>query len=115
MEMTVELPEELAVRLRPLKDQLPHILELGLRELSAQPGFKGLSEVLEILAQLPAPEKVLNLRPSDPLQQRMRVLLEKNRNEGLTPAEEQEWTRYEYIEHLVRMAKAHATLKQKIE
>lgn len=115
MEMTVELPEDLAVRLRPLKDQLPQILELGLRELSAQPGFKGLSEVLETLAQLPTPEKVLNLRPSDPLQHRMHMLLEKNRNEGLTPAEEEEWARYEYIEHLIRMAKAHAALKRKNE
>jgi hypothetical protein len=40
-------------------------------------------------------------------------LLEKNREEGLTPAEEQEWQQYEYLEHLVRMAKARALLKQK--
>ena len=113
MEMTVKLPEELVTRLRYLEDQLPQILELGLREFNAQPGFKGLSEVLETLAQLPTSEEVLTLRPSEQLQHRIDTLLEKNRNEGLELAEEQEWARYEYLEHLVRRAKAHAALKRK--
>ena len=39
--------------------------------------------------------------------------LEKNREEGLSPAEEQEWQQYEYLEHLVRMAKARALLRQR--
>jgi uncharacterized protein YnzC (UPF0291/DUF896 family) len=58
-------------------------------------------------------KEILSLRPSDALQSRVRELLEKNREEGLTPAEEQEWQQYEYLEHLVRMAKARALLKQK--
>lgn len=32
-------------------------------------------------------------------------LLEQNRREELTPEEEQEWEHYEYLEHLVRLAK----------
>ena len=58
-------------------------------------------------------EEILSLRPSNALQSRVQELLEKNREEGLTPAEEQEWQQYEYLEHLVRMAKARALLKQK--
>ncbi len=35
----------------------------------------------------------------------------KNRKEGLTETEEQEWEQYQYLEHLVRIAKAKALLK----
>ena len=112
MNMTLELPDELATRLRPLEDQIPQILEFGLRELNAkaQHGFKGTADALEILASLPSPEEVLGLRPSEGLQARISALLEKNRKEGLTPKEEQEWESYQYLEHLVRTAKAKAHL-----
>ncbi len=86
---------------------------MGLREVNAssQAGFKGLAEVLELLASLPAPEDVLALRPAPVLEERVKNLLEKNRAEGLSDDEEREWERYEYLEHLVRMAKAKAKLK----
>ncbi len=115
MEITFNLPEELANRLRPLEDELPKILELGLRELnaSAQSGYKGAAEVLEVLAALPTPQEVLALRPSPDLQGRITALLEKNRGEGLSPEEKIEWAQYEYLEHLVRLAKAKAALKLK--
>ena len=113
--VTVELSPDLARRLQPLSDRLPDILEVGLRQWQAaeQPGFQGASEILELLATLPSPEEILALRPSGTLQERVQALLEKNKNEGLSPAEEREWQRYEYLEHLVRMAKAKALLKQK--
>ena len=115
MEITLNIPEELATRLRSVEDQLPRILELGLREFSAptQPGFKGATAVIELLAGLPTPEEILALRPSEDLQKRISTLLEKNRTVGLDPAEEQEWAQYEYLEHIVRMAKAKAVLKKK--
>ena len=112
MLITLDIPSELATRLEPLTNQLPRILELGLRELNAdaQLGFEGTAEVLEILAGLPTPTEILALRPSEALQARLSVLLEKNRTEGLTPEEEQEWERYQYLEHLIRIAKAKAHL-----
>ena len=111
--ITLDIPEDLAQRLHPMADRLLHILELGLRELNAanQPGFTGAAEVLEFLAGLPTPEEILELHPSDALKERVSALLDKNRTEGLTAEEEQEWERYEYIEHLVRIAKAKAYMK----
>lgn len=111
----IQIPQELAIRLLPLENQLTQILELGLRELNAitQPGFKGAAEVLEFLANLPSPEEIVKLRPSKTLQSRISYLLEKNRAGGLTPEENQEWERYQYLEHLVRMAKAKALLRPK--
>jgi hypothetical protein len=111
--VTLELPDDLAQRLKPVADQLPEILELGLRELSAagQPGFQGAAELLEFLAGLPTPEEILALRPSEALQARVKSLLEKNRTQGLTPDEELDWERYQYLEHLVRIAKAKALFR----
>lgn len=112
MELTLIIPEELATRLRPVKDRLPQILELGLRELhSTPPSYEGLNDVLEALARLPSPEEVLALRPSPALQDRVEALLEKNRSAGLSSEERQEWEKYQYVEHLVRMAKAQAALR----
>jgi hypothetical protein len=113
--ITLDLPDDLTERLRSVADRLPRILELGLRELdaSSSPVFAGASDVLELLARLPTPEEVLAFRPSPMLEARVRELLEKNRAGGLAPAEEDEWRRYQYVEHLVRLAKARAAQKLK--
>ncbi len=115
MQIRVEVPDDLAIRLNPLQEQLPQILELGLWEWNAvaQSGFSGLAEVLEVLATLPSAEEILALKPSQVLQQQIETLLEKNRTVGLTAEEEQLWQQYEYVEHLVRVAKAKALLKLK--
>ena len=113
MVLSLDVPEELATRLAAHENRIPQILETGLRELNASPqsGYKGLAEVLEMLASLPTPEEVLALHPAPVLQERVHDLLEKNRRTSLTGDEEREWERYEYLEHLVRMAKAKARQK----
>jgi hypothetical protein len=96
--VTVELPDELAARLRLHEERLREILELGLRELDAgaQRGFQGAAEVLELLAGLPTPEEILALRPSEDFERHIRELLEKSRSGKLTPQEEQDWERYQF-------------------
>jgi hypothetical protein len=98
--ITLQIPDELALRLDTLKDELPQILMLGLREVEANPssGFSGLT-------------KILALRLSESIQAEIDTLLEKNRTEGLTPIEQRLWQQYEFVEHLVRIAKAQALLK----
>ena len=114
MELTVQVSEELASRLRPVQDQLPQILELGLREWhAAPPQFEGLGDVLETLARLPPPQEVLALRPSPALQERISTLVDKQRQGRLSADEERDWQKYQYIEHLVRIAKAKAALQLK--
>lgn len=115
MQITLDLPDEIAHRVSQQTDQLSQVLALGFRELDAitQTGFTGLAEVLEFLANLPSPEEILTLRPSESLQTQINELLAKNRTGELTPAEQQLWQSYEYLEHLVRMAKARALLKLK--
>ena len=115
MEITLTIPEELARRLQPVERELPQILELGIRAWNARGdlGFSGLSDVLETLASLPTPEEVLALRPSAALQERIEELLEKSRSGGLSADEQRAWEQYQYVEHLVRLAKARAVLKLK--
>lgn len=115
MQITLELSEELISRLNSIEDKLPQVIELGLRELNAskQNGFNGIAEVLEFLATLPTPEEIIALRPSQELQIQISDLLEKHRENGLTDTETQKWEQYQYLEHLIRKAKAKAYLKLK--
>src|SRR5262245_33275029 len=102
MPTTVTINDDLADQLKPYEAQLPEILELGIREWQAREdaGYNGLSVVLETLAGLPTPEEVLALRPTPQLQERIDLLLEKNRSSQLSPADQREWEKYEYVEHL---------------
>ena len=118
-EITLNLPDELVLRINGLEKQLPEIFELGIRELNVlnQTGFKGFAEVLEFLASLPNPEEIIQLRPHPSLQNQIDNLLEKNRNGTLTANEKKIWQQYQYLEHLVRIAKAkaHQKMQQKLK
>lgn len=111
--LTVDVPDDLALRLQGNEERLPRILELGLRQFQAQSQseFSGAAEVLELLASLPSPDVILGIRPATEFQSRIDALLEKNRNEGLNAEENAEWESYMYLEHLVRMAKARALVQ----
>ena len=115
MPTTLTLPDELLQQVKPYESQLQEILELGIRELRAQPstGFNGVTDVLEKLATLPSPEEVLALRPAPSLQEHIDFLLDKTRTTGLSAAEQRDWDRYQYLEHLMRLAKASAARKLK--
>ena len=115
MSLTVTIKDDLADQLRPYEAQLPEILQLGIREWQArkEPGYNGMSSVLEKLAALPTPDEVLALRPALPLQERIDALLEKNRTTGLSAEDQREWDQYQYVEHLVRLAKISAARKLK--
>lgn len=113
MDITLSVPEELASRLQPVERHLPQILELGIRAWSERDAasFAGYADVFEKLAALPSPEEVLALRPTPALEERLDELMEKSQSVGLTSDEEREWRQYEYVDHLVQMAKARAALK----
>jgi hypothetical protein len=113
MKITLDIPEELLSQLNSIEQPIPEVLKLGIHELAArpQPGFTGFSEVLEFLANLPTAAEILALRPSAVLQLEIDRLAEKYRSHDLTPEEHQLWQQYEYLEHVISMAKAKAYLK----
>ena len=110
MQITLDIPDDIATT---VQDNLPQILAIGLREMNANPnnGFSGLTEILYFLAKLPSPQEVLNLRLAPDAQQEIDNLLEKNLTQGFNESDRLLWQHYEFIEHLVRLAKTQALIK----
>ena len=115
--ITLQLPDDLAGLLSKYEDRLPEILEEGIRtrELGAASfspkKYGDLAEIFEFLARLPAPKEILEYKVSERLQQRSHDLLEKNRNKKLTAQEEEELDHFEFINHLMSLAKVRAAIK----
>jgi hypothetical protein len=113
MPITLTIDDPLAQKLQPYGAKIEEIIDLGIREWQAraEAGYPGLNSVLEKLASLPTPEEVMALRPGATLQNRIDALLEKNRTTGWSDDDKREWGQYQYVEHLVRLAKARAAAK----
>jgi hypothetical protein len=111
MEITIQIPDTLGRKLQPFRDRLSEILERGLQEvLDEKDAFEFQDEVgiIALLASQPTPTQVLAIRPSSELQTRVSELLSRNKQSQLSASEEIELERYLVLEHLVRLAKAHA-------
>ena len=110
VDITIQVPDMLGQQLRRFRKHLPEILERGLREmLTERRGeFQDENAIIELLTSQPTPEQVLAIRPSPELQARVSELLSRNKEGELSRQEETELERYLTLEHLVRLAKAHA-------
>jgi hypothetical protein len=109
MQVTIEIPDELAERLNQEREQLAKIIARGLRQ--DWPGNSALTEeVITFLARGPDAEEIVAFRPSEASAERVRELLDKNRQGTLKPAEEEELDRIESLNHLFTLIKAHARL-----
>lgn len=110
IEITIQVPDDLGQQLQHFEGRLPEVLERGLHELLAESvgQFRDESDIMELLISQPTPEQVLAIRPSPELQARVSELLYRNKREQLSNQEEIELERYLMLEHLVRLAKAHA-------
>lgn len=93
-----------------MRDQLPHVIELGLRALRAErdESFQDEDAIMNVLASNPTPGQVLAVQPSRELEHRASDLVSRGKTGELSRAEEKELERYLTLEHLVRLAKAHA-------
>jgi hypothetical protein len=110
MEITIQVPNDLAQKLQQFQDRLPEVLERGLRELliESSTDFQEENRIIEILISQPTPEEVLAIHPSPEFQTRTSELLARSKRAELSAQEESELERYLMLEHLVRLAKAHA-------
>jgi hypothetical protein len=75
------------------------------------PDLSPADEVLDFLLSAPTPEEVIALRPSPSTQERLRYLLDGNRNESLNDAERNELESYLQLEQFVRRLKIRAREK----
>lgn len=71
-----------------------------------------LDEVLDFLLSQPTPEQVINPRASEAAQERLRYLLDGNRNNTLKDAERAELEAYIQLDSVVTRLKVRARLKR---
>jgi hypothetical protein len=114
VQMTLEVPEELADRIRPLVVWLPTVLELSLE------GFQTLaaataSEVVRFLSTEPTPQEILDYHVSEQAQARLQRLLALNEAGLLGEVEQQELDELQRIEHIVILLKTQAAAHKRQE
>jgi hypothetical protein len=68
----------------------------------------GQNEVYDFMLSQPTPEEIIAFRPSEASQDRVRYLLDANRNNRLTAEESAELDECMQVEHFMRMLKARA-------
>jgi hypothetical protein len=107
IQMTVQVSEKLADRLRPIAPWLPTVLELSLVGLKTVAAATA-SEVIRFLERGPTAQEILDYHASEESQQRIRRLLALNAAGLLGEAEKQELDEHEEIEHIIVMLKAQA-------
>lgn len=101
--ITIEVPDELSEQLTQLGDRLPDLL----RQCLQQPILPAnvYRYILDFLASQPTSDQIAAFRSTTEMQERLRSLLAKSKNEDLTPDERRELDEYERIEHLIIMLK----------
>jgi hypothetical protein len=101
--ITLDVPDELADQLALVRDRLPELLALSLR----QPALPAhiYRYVLNFLASNPTPEHIAAFRPTPEMQTRLQTLLDRSRSGEISEAEESELDEFERIEHLVVLIK----------
>jgi hypothetical protein len=108
--ITLEVPEHLAHTLNEIGDQLPLVLEMGISRY-APLSTKAYVEAITFLTQDPQPAELAAFRFSDEVENRISELLEKNRNDTLSKAEEVELERLSLLEEQLQLVKAIALAK----
>lgn len=105
MQLTIELPEDLARELGSHRDDLPAIIRRGLRLVGRASATQ---EIFEFLAGRPSPAELLAYQPPEASVNRLRELLARNRENGLSPAEEAELDTLESLNELFTLLKIQA-------
>ena len=103
--VTVELTDEVATRIAPIRNWLSTVLELSLIGFKT-PAVATASEIIEFLASDPAPQAVIDYHVSTRAQERLQRLLALNTSGLLNTDEQRELEEIEKIEHIFIMLKA---------
>ena len=103
--LTLEVTEELAERVRPIGPWFPTVLELSLVGFQTAATATA-AEVIQFLSKDPAPREVLAYHASERSQARLQRLLALNETGLLGEDEQRELDEMQRIEHILIMLKA---------
>ncbi|NJL65627.1 MAG: hypothetical protein HC903_32440 [Methylacidiphilales bacterium] len=119
-ELTIQISDELAQRLKPLQNRLPELLwqllDVANLPINSQPIVETetrdipavYQEVIDFLIKRPTPEEIIAFKVSAQAQKRLSELLEKNRSATLSSMELAELDVYEQLEHMMILLKSRA-------
>jgi hypothetical protein len=119
-QLTIEIPDALLPELEQVRSQLPMLLTqwiTALRVSKNQVQQTASQEVLNFLMQQPMPQDILNFKVSDVAQGRLKFLLDRNCEGGLSEDESLELDGYEQLDQLMQMLKirAYSVVHQTVE
>ena len=108
MQVTVEVPDQLAERMPSNRSEWAEVIESGLRFRDWIGVSRTANEVIDFLAMGPTPQAIIDFHPSETSAARMRELLEKNHKGSLDGAEKAELDEMALLDHLMTLVKARA-------
>jgi hypothetical protein len=100
VQLTMQLPEDLAVRVQPMSQWLPTILRISLMGFRTT-AISAATELVNFLTLNPTPQEFLSYHVSVNSQERLQRLLTLNEAGLLAEAERNELDELEKLEHLV--------------
>jgi hypothetical protein len=104
MQLTMQVSDELAARVKPIRDWLPIVLELSLIGFKTQ-ATETATEIVEFLSTQPLPQAVLGYHVSERAQTRLQRLLTLNEAGMLSENEQRELDEMQRIEHIMILLK----------
>ena len=107
VEMTMQVPDKLAQRLRPMSPWLATVLELSLVGFKTS-AVQTASEIIDFLSTGPSLSEVAAYTISKRAQERLRNLLALNEAGMLSSEEQAELDEIEQIEHIMTLLNADA-------
>jgi hypothetical protein len=119
-ELTIQISDELAQRLKPLQNRLPELLLQLLDVVNLQTTSEPIvktgvidipavyQEVINFLIKHPTPEEIIAFKVSPKAQAQLEFLLAKNRSATISSMELAELDVYEQLDHLMILLKARA-------
>ena len=115
--ITLEVSDDLAAQLSPVREHLPNLIAQALELLPVGQGeailppstaFPVFDEMIDFLASGPTPQQIIEYRVPARLQKRLEKLLENNREKGLAMPEAVEVNAFRQVNHVLIRLKARA-------
>ena len=107
MQLTINIPDELARRLEPELARLEQVIARGLYKPWSESSVLR-RELTSFFGRGPTREEILAFRPSDATANRSQELLRRNKEGKLSAMEEAELDEMAELDHLVSLIKAEA-------
>lgn len=105
VQMTMQVSDDLAKRILPMRPWLPAVIELGLVGCKT-PATETAAEIIQYLSKNPSPGDVLEFQVSERAQTRIQRLLVLNKEGMLGENEQHELDELQKIEHVIILLKS---------